>query len=94
MQVFNLIRKLEMQSMKKYNAIKEYLDKLPSIANKLRLLGSTFTDSQIVEKILATVPKHYEASINAFENTKDLYKITLAELLHALQAQNQQRSMS
>ncbi|KAF9684932.1 hypothetical protein SADUNF_Sadunf03G0001800 [Salix dunnii] len=48
---------------------------------------------KIVEKILVTVPEKYEASITTLKNTKDLCKITLAELLNALQAQEQRRLM-
>jgi hypothetical protein len=78
MQVLNLMREFEMQRMKESETIKEYSDKLLSIANKVRLLGTGFADSRIVEKILVTVPERYEASITALENTKDLSKITLA----------------
>nr|KYP35878.1 hypothetical protein KK1_043037 [Cajanus cajan] len=39
------------------------------------------------------LPKRYEASIVALENTKDLSKITLAEVLHALQELKQMRLM-
>ena len=39
------------------------------------------------------MPERYEASIVSLENTKDLSKITLTEVLHALQAQEQQRLM-
>jgi transposase InsO family protein len=39
------------------------------------------------------VRKRYEASITALENTKDLSTITLAAVLHALQAQEQRRLM-
>nr|BBP47129.1 putative gag-pol polyprotein [Torenia fournieri] len=93
MQILNLIREFELQRMKESETIKDYSDKLLSIANKVRLLGSEFTDSRIVEKILVTVPERYEATITALENTKDLSKISLAELLNALQAQEQRRSM-
>ncbi|RDY11755.1 hypothetical protein CR513_03529, partial [Mucuna pruriens] len=79
MQVLNLIREFELQRMKESETIKEYLDKLLSIANKIRLLGSDFADSRIVEKILVTVPERYETSITSLENSKDLSKITLAE---------------
>ena len=48
-------------------------------------------DSRIVEKILVTVLERFEASITALENTKDLSMIILAELLNALQAQEQRR---
>jgi len=93
MQVLNLMREFEMQRMKDSETIKEYSDRLLSIANKVRLLGIEFTDSRIVEKILVTMPKRYEALITTLENTKDLSKITLARVLHALQAQEQRRLM-
>nr|KYP75090.1 Retrovirus-related Pol polyprotein from transposon TNT 1-94 [Cajanus cajan] len=91
MQVLNLMREFELQRMKEFETIKEYYDKLLGIANKVRLLGSDFADSRIVEKILVTVSERYKASIASLENTKDLSKITLAEVLHALQAQEQRR---
>jgi hypothetical protein len=64
---------------------------LLGIANKVRFLGTKFTDFGIVEKNLVNVPEKHEASITSLENTKDLCKITLVEVLHALQAQEQQR---
>nr|KYP60885.1 hypothetical protein KK1_023305 [Cajanus cajan] len=93
MQVLNLMREFKIQRMKETETIKQYFDKLFDIANKVRLLGTQFLDSRIVEKILVTIPKRYEASIAALENTKDLSKITLAEVLHALQALEQGRLM-
>nr|KYP76422.1 Retrovirus-related Pol polyprotein from transposon TNT 1-94 [Cajanus cajan] len=80
MQVLNLMREFELQRMKESETIKEYSDKLLGIANKVRLLGSDFADSRIVEKILVTVPERYEASKASLENTKNLSKITLAEV--------------
>jgi hypothetical protein len=92
-QSLNLIREFELQRMKDSETIKEYSDKLLGIVNKVRLLGITFSDCRIVEKILVIVPERYEASITTLENTKDLSKITLAELINALQAQEQRRLM-
>lgn len=83
MQVLNLIREFELPRMKESETIKEYSDRLLNIANRVRLLGSTLYDSRIVEKTLVTV-------LTTLENTKDLSKITLAELLSAFQAQEQQ----
>jgi hypothetical protein len=93
MQVLNLIRDFELQKMKESETIKMYSDRLLGIANKIRLLGSDFSDSRIVEKLLVTVPERYEATIITLENTKDLSKISLAELLNSLQAQEQRRHM-
>ena len=87
MKMLNLIRDFELQKMKESETIKEYSERLLSIANRVRLPGSEFKDSRIVEKILITIPKRFEATITTLENTKDLSKITLAELLNSLQAQ-------
>ncbi|XP_022931554.1 uncharacterized protein LOC111437700 [Cucurbita moschata] len=93
MKVLNLIRDFELQKMKESESVKEYSDRLLSIANKVRLLGSVLNDSRIVEKLLVTLPEKFEATITTLENTKDLSKISLTELLNALQAQEQRRSM-
>ena len=87
MQVLNLMREFELQRMKESEIVKDYTDKLLGIVNKIRLLGGDFADSRIVEKVLVVVLEKYEASIVSLENTKDLSKITLAKVVHALQAQ-------
>ncbi|XP_022867571.1 uncharacterized protein LOC111387261 [Olea europaea var. sylvestris] len=93
MQVLNLIRGFDLQKIKEADTIKEYSDRLLSIVNKVRLLGTKIDDSRIVEKVLVTVPERYEASITTLKNTKDLSKITLVELLNALNSQEQRRLM-
>ena len=93
MQVLNLVREFEMQKMKESETIKEYANKLLTIVNKVRLLGSKFSDSRLVQKILVTILKRFDATIPSLEITKDLSKVTLAELLNALQAQEQRRLM-
>jgi hypothetical protein len=79
--------------MKESETIKEYSNKLLSIVNNVRLLGTDFSDSRIVQKILVTIPEKFETTISSLENSKDLSSITLAELLNALQAQEQRRLM-
>lgn len=91
MQVLNLVREFEMQRMKESETVKEYSDRLLNIVNKVRLFGSNFDDTRIIQKILVTVPERFEATITSLENTKDLSKIGLAELIHTLQAQEQRR---
>ncbi|KAH7576626.1 hypothetical protein JRO89_XS01G0120000 [Xanthoceras sorbifolium] len=91
--IFTRIMDFELQKMKESETVKEYSDRLLGIVNKVRLLGTEFPDSRVVENFFVTVPERYEASITTLENTKDLSKITLAELLNALQAQEQRRFM-
>ncbi|TXG70682.1 hypothetical protein EZV62_005617 [Acer yangbiense] len=93
MQVLNLIKEFEMQRMKESETIKNYSDRLLDVVNKVRLLGTDFSDSRIVQKILVTVPEKFEATISSIENSKHVSSITLAELLNALQAQEQRRLM-
>jgi len=83
MQVLNLMREFKLQRMNESNKIKEYSYKLLSIANKIKLLGVDFAYFRIVEKILVTILERYETTI-ASSNSKDLSKITLAYVLHAL----------
>ena len=93
MQNLNLKQEFELQRMKESETIKEYSDRLLGIVNRVKLLGISFTDFRIIEKNLVTVPEKYKALITTLENTKDLSKITLAELLNALQAQEKRRLM-
>ena len=93
MQVLNLIREFEMQRMKESETIKDYSNRLLSIVNKLRLLGTNFSDSRIVQKIFITVPEKFETTIPSLENSKDVSSITLADLVNALHAQEQRRLM-
>ena len=57
MQMLNLIRDFELQKIKESVTIKECSDRLMRIANKVRLIGSEFKNSCIVEKILVTIPE-------------------------------------
>ncbi|PNX83209.1 hypothetical protein L195_g039248, partial [Trifolium pratense] len=91
MQVLNLIREFEMQRMKESETIKEYSDKLLSIVNNVRLLGTEFSDTRIVQKIIVSVPGRFESTISSLVNSKDLANITLSELVYALQLQAQEQ---
>ncbi|KAJ8900434.1 hypothetical protein K2173_025211 [Erythroxylum novogranatense] len=93
MQVLNLKREFEMQRMKESKGIKEYVNKLITIVNKIRLFGENFPDNRIVKKILVTLPEKYETKISSLEDSKDLSKITVVELINALQAVEQRRAI-
>ena len=73
-----------MLKMKETKTIKDYSDNLQSIVNKVRLLGKDLSDERIVQKMLVTVPEIYEYKISSLEESKDLLRISLAELVNAL----------
>ncbi|XP_031247738.1 uncharacterized protein LOC116105457 [Pistacia vera] len=56
MQVLNLRREFESLRMQEVEKVKEYVDRLMSIFNKIRLLGVEMLDSRIVEKVMVSLP--------------------------------------
>ncbi|XP_047249922.1 uncharacterized protein LOC124885715 [Capsicum annuum] len=57
-------------------------------------------DSETIEefsnklmKVLVSFPERFEAKISSLEDSKDLTKLSLSELVHALQDQEQRRSL-
>ena len=52
MQALNLVREFEMQKLKESETIKEYANKILSIANKVRLLGSIVCSNMFYKKEL------------------------------------------
>ncbi|XP_031257036.1 uncharacterized protein LOC116115035 [Pistacia vera] len=58
-----------------------------------KVLGVEMSDKMIVEKVLVSLLERFESKISSLEDSKDLSQITLTELVHALQAQEQRRLM-
>ncbi|PKI36097.1 hypothetical protein CRG98_043510 [Punica granatum] len=81
MKVLNLLREFERQQMDDAETVKEYANRLIEIVDKIRVLGTDIKDDRIAHKILISLPEKFEATIASLENTKDLSKIKLAELL-------------
>ncbi|XP_052185878.1 uncharacterized protein LOC127797225 isoform X2 [Diospyros lotus] len=92
-QVLNLKRNFEILRMNEKDTIQEFSEKLMTVVNKIRLMGEELPDSRIVEKVLISLPERFEAKISSLEDSRDISQITLAELIGALQAQEQRRIM-
>ncbi|KAJ7958452.1 Retrovirus-related Pol polyprotein from transposon TNT 1-94 [Quillaja saponaria] len=93
MQVLNLRREFEALKMKEANTVKKFSNRLLKVVNQIRLLGEELTDKRTVEKVLVSLPERFEAKISFLEDFKDLSQISLAELVNALQASKQRRSL-
>ena len=93
MQVLNLKKDFEVLSMHEDETISKYSDRISAIINEIRSLGEDFLDSRVVENVLVTLPERFESKISSLEESKDLTKISLAELMSALQAQQQTQSL-
>ena len=63
----------------------EFYVKLKDIVNSAFNLGETIPKPNIVRKVLRSLPKRFHAKITAIEESKDIDKISLTELVGNLQ---------
>ncbi|XP_074378642.1 uncharacterized protein LOC141720189 [Apium graveolens] len=93
MKILNLKREFEMMRMKSNEGVKEYGSRLMSIVNQIKLLGGDFSSQRVADKLLLILPERYETKISSLEDTKDLSKLTVSELINSLHAVERRRSM-
>ncbi|TXG46600.1 hypothetical protein EZV62_027900 [Acer yangbiense] len=91
--MLTLKREFEMLKMKESESVKDYSSKLSDLVNQMRLYGETVEDYKVVEKMLISLPKKFEAKVAAIEESCDLKKLTISEMINKLQAQEQRMSM-
>ena len=65
--------------------MEEFYAKLKDIVNSAFNLGETIPEPQIVRKVLRSLPERFHAKITAIEESKDIDKIPLTELVGNLQ---------
>jgi hypothetical protein len=65
-------------------SITSMFTRMTSITNSLDALGRTYTNVDIVSKILRFLPKSWEAKVMTIHEAKDLTKISLEELIGSL----------
>ena len=71
--------------MEEDESFDEFYAKHKDIVNSAFNLGETIPESKIVRKVLRSLPKRFHAKITAIEESKDIDKIPLIELVGNLQ---------
>ena len=71
--------------MEEDKSFDEFYAKLKDIVNSTFNLGETIPDPKIVRKVLRSLPERFHAKITAIEESKDIDKIPLIELVGNLQ---------
>ena len=71
--------------MEKDETFDKFYAKLKDIVNSTFNLGETITEPKIVRKVLRSLPKRFHAKITEIEESKDIDKIPLTELVGNLQ---------
>ena len=80
-----LITSFEEIKMEEDESFDEFYTKLKDIVNSTFNLGETIPEPKIVKKVLRSRPKRLHAKITAIEESKDIDKIPLTELVGNLQ---------
>jgi len=71
--------------MEEDESFDEFYAKLKDIVNSAFNLGETIPEPKIVRKVLRSLPERFHAKITAIEESKDIDKIPLTELVRNLQ---------
>ena len=71
--------------MKEDESFDEFYAKIKGIVNSAFNLGETIPEPKIVRKVLRSLPKRFHAKITTIEESKDIDKIPLTELVGNLQ---------
>ncbi|TXG65924.1 hypothetical protein EZV62_007199 [Acer yangbiense] len=91
--LLTLKREFENLKMKDFETVKDYSSKLSHLVNQMRLYGEVVEDYKVVEKMLISLPKKFEAKVAAIEESCDLKKMTISEMVSKLQAQEQRHAL-
>ena len=83
-----LTTSFEETKMEDDESFDEFYAKLKDIVNSTFNLGETILEPKIVRKVLRSLPERFHAKITAIEESKDIDKIPLIELVSNLQTYN------
>ena len=79
-----LVHDYELFKMKQHESIKEMFTRFTDITNGLKALGRVYSNTDIVTKILRSLPRSWEAKVTAIREAKDMRTLPLEELLGSL----------
>ena len=80
-----LITSFEEIKMEEAESFDKFYAKLKDIVNSTFNLRKTISESKIVRKVLRSLPERFHAKITTIEESKDIDKISLTELVGNLQ---------
>ncbi|CAA7026160.1 unnamed protein product [Microthlaspi erraticum] len=66
--------------------VKTFTDKLIVLENQLTYHGEKKTNTQLVQKILISLPAKFDSIVSVLEQTRDLTTTTMTELIGILKA--------
>ena len=79
-----LLHDFELFQMQLSETIGDMYTRFTDVVNNLRVLGKSFSNFDLVSKILRSLPKRWDSKITAIQETKDLNIFLLEELIGSL----------
>ena len=79
-----LVHKYKLFKMEHDESITVMFTRFMDIINGLKSLGKSYSNSDLVRKILKSLPRIWEAKVTAIQEAKDLNVLLLEELLGSL----------
>jgi gag-polypeptide of LTR copia-type len=80
---------LESMKMKESESVSDYITRVQVVVNQLIRNGEVLIDARVVEKILRSLIDNFENVVCAIEESKNLAKLTVDELVGSLEAHEQ-----
>jgi gag-polypeptide of LTR copia-type len=80
---------LESIKIKESESVSDYITCVQAVVNQLICNGEALTDARVVEKILRSLTDNLKNVVCAIEESKDLVKLTVDELVGSLEAHEQ-----
>ncbi|CAA7409651.1 unnamed protein product [Spirodela intermedia] len=82
----NLRRQFDSATFKEGESVEDYVLRLNSMASTLTTLGDKVEETQVVEKIIRSVPQHFRQIVVAITMLVDVSTLTVADLTGRLKA--------
>ena len=72
--------------MKEDESIQAFFSRVSNIFNQIKTYSDMIEDKKIIQKILRSLPIKYDHVVAAIEESKDLSKLILLELMGSVEA--------
>jgi transcriptional regulator with GAF, ATPase, and Fis domain len=82
-----------MLRMNNTEGVSDYITKVQTVTNQLKINGESLSEHRVVEKILRSLTNMFENMVCAIEESRDLAELIVDELASSLLAHEQRKNL-
>ncbi|XP_068667763.1 uncharacterized protein [Aristolochia californica] len=90
MRVQNLTHQFELLQQEKVESMSDYFNQILAVVNQLKTNREKIEDKQVVKKVLRSLTAKFNYIVAAITKSKDLFQLSVDELMGSLQVHEQQ----